>query len=87
MSAQDNKNSKTECKHPVLHYAGLTADFINDLRILPRVIVIGYMWVFWDTSQWFMGLEDPTGTQAAFVSTIVGAGAGFFGLYIRGGKE
>ncbi len=29
-----------------------------------------------------MGLEDPTNAQAMFISTIVGAGAAFFGLYV-----
>jgi len=34
------------------------------------------------STTWFMALEDPTNAQAAFISTIVGAGAAFFGLYV-----
>jgi hypothetical protein len=41
-----------------------------------------YCIAFWDATQWFMGLEDPTNAQAGFVSTIVGAGAAWFGLYV-----
>jgi len=34
-----------------------------------------------------MALSDPTNAQAAFISTIVGAGAAFFGLYVgKGGS-
>lgn len=81
------QNKEKVCKPKWLERAKIVAEFINDLRILPRVIVVGYMWIFYETSMWFMSLDAPTATQAAFVSTIVGAGAGFFGLYIRGGKE
>ena len=31
-----------------------------------------------------MDLPDPTNAQAGFVSVIVGAGAGFFGIYVNG---
>jgi hypothetical protein len=31
-----------------------------------------------------MGLEDPSNAQAGFVSVIVGAGAGFYGIYVNG---
>jgi len=31
-----------------------------------------------------MALPDPTNAQSAFVSVIVGAGAGFFGIYVNG---
>ena len=31
-----------------------------------------------------MNLPDPTNAQAGFVSVIVGAGAGFFGIYVNG---
>jgi hypothetical protein len=33
-----------------------------------------------------MAMPDPTTAQAGFVATIVGAGAGFFGLYVGSGK-
>ncbi len=31
-----------------------------------------------------MALPDPTNAQAGFVSVVVGAGAGFFGIYVNG---
>ena len=45
------------------------------------------MFAFYDATQWFMGLEDPTNAQAGFVSTIVGAGAAWFGLYVSNSKK
>ena len=44
--------------------------------------MIAYGFVFWNSTQWFMAQPDPTNAQAAFISTIVGAGAAFFGLYV-----
>jgi len=31
-----------------------------------------------------MSLPDPTNAQSGFVSVMVGAGAGFFGIYVNG---
>jgi len=42
--------------------------------------------MFYRTTEWFMSLPDPTNSQSAFVSVIVGAGAAWFGLYVGSGK-
>jgi len=34
-----------------------------------------------------MQLPEPTNAQSAFVSVVVGAGAGWFGLYVGGTKH
>ena len=34
-----------------------------------------------------MSLEDPSNAQAGFISTIVGAGAAWFGLYVGSSKN
>jgi len=49
--------------------------------------MICYGYVFWMSTQWFMALPDPTNAQAAFISTIVGAGAAWFGLYVGSGHK
>ena len=56
-------------------------------RIIPRLLILFYMIVFYNTTNWFMSLEDPSNAQAGFVSTIVGAGAAWFGLYVGSGKS
>ena len=44
------------------------------------------MFAFYNATQWFMMLDSPTNAQAGFVSTIVGAGAAWFGLYVNSGS-
>lgn len=61
-------------------------ELLNNWRVIPRLIMGLYGLAFYQTTSWFMNLPDPTNAQAAFVSTIVGAGAGFFGLYVGSGK-
>ena len=56
---------------------------LDRLRIFPRLFITVYIWMFYDVIQWFMGLPDPTNQQAGLVSIIVGAGAAWFGLYVR----
>jgi hypothetical protein len=45
------------------------------------MIITLYGVAFYQTTTWFMALDTPTNAQSAFVSVIVGAGAGFFGIY------
>lgn len=64
------------------------SEIIDKLRIAPRVIVVMYGILFYQASSWFMGLADPTGTQATFVSVLVGAAGAIFGFYVNtGGKK
>ena len=62
----------------------LTPEWLDKWRIWPRMIITLYGIAFYETTTWFMALPDPTNAQAGFVSVIVGAGAGFFGIYVNG---
>lgn len=62
----------------------LTPETFDSWRIVPRLLILSYMIAFFNATQWFMSLPDPTNAQAGFVSTIVGAGAAWFGLYVSG---
>lgn len=64
-----------------------TAGFLDTFRTIPRVLMLAYCYIFWHSTQWFMNLEDPSNAQAAFISTIVGAGAAWFGLYVGSGHK
>ena len=55
---------------------------LDKFRVIPRMIMLAYIYAFYSATVWFMALPDPTNAQAAFISTIVGAGAAFFGLYV-----
>ena len=56
---------------------------LDKLRLFPRLFITVYIWMFYDVVQWFMALPAPTNQQAGLVSIIVGAGAAWFGLYVR----
>ena len=56
---------------------------LDKLRLFPRLFITVYIWMFYDVVQWFMALPAPTNRQAGLVSIIVGAGAAWFGLYVR----
>lgn len=58
------------------------ASIMDKFRLIPRLIMMAYIYAFHESTTWFMSLVDPTNAQAAFISTIVGAGAAFFGLYV-----
>lgn len=62
----------------------ITPEELNRWRIWPRMIITLYGIAFYRTTEWFMNLPDPTNAQAGFVSVIVGAGAGFYSIYVNG---
>ena len=64
------------------------ADLLDRFRIIPRALVIMYGVLVWETTEWFMALTEPNMAQAGFLSTIIGAGAAWFGFYVNsGGKK
>ena len=63
-------------------WANKIAGQLDRFRVIPRMIMLAYIYAFYSATTWFMALSDPTNAQAAFISTIVGAGAAFFGLYV-----
>ena len=58
------------------------AGLLDKFRVIPRLVMLAYIYAFYKSVTWFMVLPDPTNAQAMFISTIVGAGAAFFGLYV-----
>ena len=64
----------------------ITPEGLSAWRIIPRLLILSYMIVFYQTCNWFMQLSDPNNAQAGFVSVVVGAGAAWFGLYVNGNR-
>ena len=62
----------------------MTPETLDKWRVWPRLIITLYGLAFYRTTEWFMALDAPTNSQSAFVSVIVGAGAGFYGIYFNG---
>lgn len=65
----------------------MTPEQLDRWRIIPRLLILTYMISFYLVINWFMGLEDPNNAQAAFTSTMIGAGAAWFGLYVNGSSN
>ena len=65
----------------------MTPARFDQWRPVPRLLVALYGLMCWRVSEWYMALPDPTGAQAAFVSTIIGAAAAWFGLYVNSRPE
>ena len=63
------------------------AEIVDAWRVVPRLLVVAYGAMCWRVAEWFMALPDPSGTQAAFVSTLWGGAAAWFGLYVRSGDH
>ena len=64
------------------HIAGWRAE-LDAWRLLPRVLIVGYSLLFYNSCEWFMSLTDPTMPQAAYLGTLSGAGAAVFGLFVN----
>ena len=62
-----------------------TAECLNRLRVIPRILVAGYGVLVWQVVDWFMNLPAPDTQQAALVTTVVGASGIVFGFYMQGG--
>ena len=62
----------------------ITPEGLSAWRVIPRLLILSYMIVFYQTCNWFMNLTDPNNAQAGFVSVVVGAGAAWFGIYVNG---
>ena len=63
------------------------AEVVDAYRVWPRGLITLYGLVALQVTHWFMALPDPSATQAAFVSTIWGASAVWFGVYVNTGRK
>ena len=59
--------------------------FIDDWKILPRLMMLAVTVLTYQSVHWFMGLESPSNAQAGLVSVCMGALTGCFGIWM--GKE
>ena len=58
--------------------------FLSNWRTVPRLMMVLYGLVFYETMTWFMALPEPNNGQAGFVSVVVGVAQRWFGLYVNG---
>ena len=55
---------------------------IDSLRIIPRALILLYMYLTYSTVCWYMGLADPSLEQSGMVSVITSAQAVALGLFL-----
>ena len=57
-------------------------EYVDRWRVIPRLLMGGYVYFLYTVIMWFIGLPAPTLEQAGFASAIVTIGAGWFQIYI-----
>ncbi len=57
------------------------AQAIDSWRIFPRIFVVVYIYLMYESVIWFMALPEPNIEQSALVSVVVGAMGVVFGVY------
>lgn len=63
------------------------ADAVDAWRPFPRLFISVYIYVVYQTINWFIHLEAPTMEQAGLISVVTGVGAAWFGSYVNSGKK
>lgn len=63
----------------------ITAKYIDDLKLLPRLMMLAVTILSYQSVHWYMSLPDPSVQQSGLVSVCMGALTGCFGIWL--GKE
>jgi len=61
----------------------LTASMIDQLKILPRLMMVAVTVLTYQAVHWFMTLPDPSVAQSGLVSICMGALTGCFGIWMN----
>lgn len=60
----------------------MTVEAFLKWKILPRFMMLASTVMSWRCAEWFMDLPDPTASQSAFVSVVMGVMTGVFGIWM-----
>jgi len=55
---------------------------IDSLKLIPRSLILLYMYLTYKTVFWYMGLDSPTFEQSTMVSVLTSANAVAMGLFM-----
>tara|TARA_B100000029_G_scaffold457147_1_gene485651 strand:- start:38 stop:259 length:222 start_codon:yes stop_codon:yes gene_type:complete len=55
---------------------------IDSFKLIPRALILLYMYLTYKTVFWYMGLDDPTLQQSGMVSVLTSAQAVALGLFM-----
>tara|TARA_Y100000589_G_scaffold321432_1_gene352795 strand:- start:370 stop:591 length:222 start_codon:yes stop_codon:yes gene_type:complete len=59
---------------------------IDTFKIIPRALILMWMYLTYSVIFWFMSLDLPTLEQTSLVSVVTGAQAAAFGLFLGHSK-
>ena len=63
----------------------ITAKYIDELKLLPRLAFLCQIVLTWKVCMWYMTLPDPSVAQSSFVSIVTAMLSASFALWL--GKE
>tara|TARA_R100001510_G_scaffold56620_1_gene62567 strand:+ start:2398 stop:2619 length:222 start_codon:yes stop_codon:yes gene_type:complete len=55
---------------------------IDSFKVIPRALILLYMYLTYKTVFWYMGLDSPTFEQSTMVSVLTSANAVAMGLFM-----
>lgn len=64
-----------------------TPEQLDAWRVVPRLLVILYGWLCFDTHQWFTTLPEPTTAQQLYANVIWTGAAAWFAFYVNSGRK
>jgi len=63
------------------------AELVDALRVVPRIMLMGYSVLVWSVVDWFMGIPAPTSQHTALVVAVVGIIAPVAAFYQSSGRN
>lgn len=65
----------------------ITPEEVNAWRVVPRMAVALYFYLWVKATFWFFELENPNNAQSVFIAAVWGAASVFFGFYMNTGSK
>ena len=59
---------------------------LNQLRVIPRAVMVAYLYFSWDMLTWIQGIPEPTNQHTAMFTVLIGGIVGMFTAYANTGK-
>ena len=63
----------------------ITPEQVNAWRVVPRIAIGIYFYLWIISTFWFFELENPNNAQSIFIAAVWGAAPVFFGFYVNTG--
>lgn len=88
MGNRTNKRDvTTNGKKLVGGFTSYISGMINELRVIPRTMAICWIWMCYESWNWFAIQEDISTGQGAFLAAIIASASAFCKFYISDHKD